>query len=141
MAKQKLKELKIQTDCGIITVQEYDDEIANGVKIFLGDTIVAMVDCYRKKQLPTVIQAWLSEIIPGNGTIVDDDNVDMDELICNYLSDKYGYCVNSFRFERQGDLFQIFDINWDIDIPEARLLVYGPEGPDCDEPQQCIPIN
>lgn len=73
------KELKIMTDCGEITVRPYDDGIANGVQIFLGDTIVAMVDCYRK---------------------ADDE-----------------------------------------DIPEARLLVYGPEGPDFDEPKQIIPLN
>lgn len=79
MDKKEFKKIEVATDCGVITVEAYDDEIANGVKIFLGDTIVAMVDCYKKT-----------------------DNKD---------------------------------------TPEARLLVYGPEGPDYDEPQDCIILN
>lgn len=79
MENKEIKELRVRTDCGEITVRPYDDECANGVQIFLGDTIVALVDCYRKTS--------------------------------------------------------------DDDLPEARLLVYGPEGPDFDEPTDIIRIN
>lgn len=142
MAKQ-VKEMHVQTDCGLITVQEYDDEVANGIKIFLGDTIVAMVDCYRKpstivkRDLPTKVIITDLKLSPARDT---------DEQIADYLSNKYGYCINSFQYCINNTTILAYQIDWDTTNdddgdPEARLLVYGPEGPDCDEPQQCIPIN
>lgn len=68
---------QVNTDCGNIEIIPYDDGIANGVKIYLGDLLVAMVDCYRK---------------------TDDKDI----------------------------------------MPEARLLVYGEDNPDLDEPVDII---
>lgn len=136
------KELVVQTDCGPITVQEYDDGIANGVKIFLNDTIVAMVDCYRKES--TIAKRGLpTEVIITDSEL--DPKVDADEQIADYLSNKYGFCVNSFMYRINNDTIFAYKINWDTsdddENPEARLLVYGPEGPDCDEPDQVITLN
>lgn len=138
----KKQELKVMTDCGEITVRPYDDEIANGVQIFLGDTIVAMVDCYRKAkppELPTKVLIPISEI-------TDDEDEDWISVsIGNVLSDKYGFCVFSFNYQKKEDVYEVTNIKWDTsdesETPEARLLVYGPEGPDFDEPTETIRIN
>ena len=142
---KELKEFVVQTDCGSITVREYDDDIANGVQIFLNDTIVAMVDCYRKDS--TVAKRHL----PTEVIITDlelDPKIDADEQIANYLSNKYEYCINSFMYRVNNDTILAYQIDWDTTNdddtdPEARLLVYGPEGADneFDEPQQTILLN
>lgn len=133
--------LCIETDCGDIEVIPYDDNIANGIKIFLGDTLVAMVDCYRKPvfDLPRSIKEVILDIKEGENE---------EEVIANYLSDTYGFCVNNFQFSIDKTIspnkISIWNIEWDIsgeDEPEARLLVYGSEGVDCDEPQQVITLN
>lgn len=64
--------------------------------------------------LPTKLTLLLSDI----GIFLDNDNQDvdadeLDESILNYLSDTYGFCVNTYRFTRKGDKLKIFDINWD----------------------------
>lgn len=133
--------LCVETDCGDIEVIPYDDGIANGIKIFLGDTLVAMVDCYRKPKLD--LPRSIKEV-----TLNIEEGEDEDEVIANYLSDTYGFCVKDFKYSidktvNPNKIF-IWAIDWDTsgsDEPEARLLVYGPEGPDCDEPQQVIILN
>lgn len=145
MDKKNFKEITVTTDCGVITVEEYDDGIANGIKIFLGDTIVAMVDCYRKRELPdlpTTVE------IAASAVQEDEDEDSLSISLGNILSNLYGFCVYSFNFKKQGNIYKVTDINWDTsdddeneDIPEARLLIYRGEEPDCDEPQQVIRIN
>ena len=45
--------------------------------------------------------------------IEDDDYVE--ECINNYLSDKYGYCVEDYSYEIQEDKIHIKQISWDAD--------------------------
>lgn len=64
--------------------------------------------------LPKKLILLLSDI----GIFLDNDNQDvdadeLDESILDYLSDTYGFCVNSYRFVRKGDKLKIFDIDWD----------------------------
>lgn len=131
--------LCVETDCGDIKVIPYDDGIANGVKIYLNDTLVCMVDCYRRPvyDLPRAIKEIVLDIEGGE---------DADEVVANYLSDTYGYCVRDFSFSidktvTPNKIF-IWGIDWDTsgDDPEARLLIYGSD-PDLDEPQQTITLN
>lgn len=129
---KQFKELVVETDCGDVRVEEYDDGIANGIRIYLGDTVVAAVDCYRKTKLPT------QHVFDKVDFDLDED---LEEQVLNALSDGFGYCVNSCRFTIDGCYIVVTDIDWDQDLPEARLLVYGPEGHDNDEPQDCIVLN
>lgn len=133
--------LCVETDCGDIEVIPYDDGIANGIKIFLGDTLVAMVDCYRKSvfNLPKNIKDIVLDF---------EEDKNEDEVITDYLSDTYGFCVNDCKFSIDKTIkpnkVSVWDIEWDTsgeDEPEARLLVYGPESPESDEPQQVITLN
>ena len=65
--------------------------------------------------LPTKLTLLFTDL--GIFLDADDQDVDADELdesILNYLSDTYGFCVNSYRFRREGDKLKIFDIDWDI---------------------------
>lgn len=137
----ELKEMIVKTDCGEITVQEYDDGIANGVKIFLGDNMVAMVDCYRMSKyttLPTTARIPISEI-------KEKDNDEWTAIaLGRILASEYGTDVEDLIFHKEGDLYIISDIKWDTSargIPEARLLIYGPDGPDFDEPQDVVHLN
>lgn len=132
--------LCVETDCGDIEIIPYDDGIANGVKIYLGDTLVCMVDCYRKPvfNLPRSLKDIVLDIEEGE---------DADEAIADYLSDTYGFCVRDFSFSIDKTVtpnkITIWKIDWDtsgIDEPEARLLVYGSD-PDLDEPQETIVLN
>lgn len=141
---KKLKEITVATDCGPITVQEYDDGIANGVHILFNGTIVAAVDCYRKES------NQVKQHLPEEVIITDlklDPTRDEDEQICDYLSNRYGYCIFAFGYSRYQDgTIRAYGIDWDTtsdddEEPEARLLVYGPEGDECDEPNQVISLN
>ena len=38
---------------------------------------------------------------------------DFEEYISNYLSDEYGFCVNSFKFDFDTKKIYIYDIDWD----------------------------
>lgn len=65
--------------------------------------------------LPTKLTLLFTDL--GIFLDADDQDVDADELdesILNYLSDTYGFCVNSYRFLREGDKLKIFDIDRDI---------------------------
>ena len=137
---KELKEFKLQTDCGEIVVREYDDGIANGVNIHFNGALVAAVDCYKNTELPTQVDLWLSELIKETSYTEDEA---VDAYLGDYLSGKYGYCINSFRFNRTGDKFHIYDIDWDQDVPEARLLIYNPAlmNEDCDKPTDYIELN
>lgn len=64
--------------------------------------------------LPTKLTLLFTDL--GIFLDADDQDVDADELdesILNYLSDTYGFCVNNYRFLREGDKLKIFDIDWD----------------------------
>lgn len=131
-----MKEIKVQTDCGKLLVEEFDDGRANGVNIYLNDTLVAVVDCYREIKLPEEVNVWLSELIMNTAYVEGEG--EEEEFLLDYLSAKYGYCISSFKFLRTGDKFHAFDIVWDQDQPEARLLVYGPDG---EEPEDFFILN
>ena len=131
--------LCVETDCGDIEIIPYDDGIANGVKVYLNDTLVCMVDCYRRpdRNLPRAVKDIILDIEEGE---------DEDEAVANYLSDTYGYCVNNFKsaIDKTVNPNKVFvwGINWDTsgEVPEARLLVYGKD-PDLDEPTDTIVLN
>ena len=38
---------------------------------------------------------------------------DFEEYISNYLSDEYGFCVNSFKFDFDTKKIYIYNIDWD----------------------------
>ena len=40
---------------------------------------------------------------------------DFDEYISDYLSDEYGFCVNSFNYEFDMRKIYISNINWDTE--------------------------
>lgn len=42
-----------------------------------------------------------------------DEEGDVDESIADYLSDTYGFCVNSFSFEKREEDYLCYDIDWD----------------------------
>lgn len=131
--------LCVETDCGDIEIIPYDDGLANGVKVYLGDMLVCMVDCYRRPDwnLPRAIKNIVLDIEEGE---------DEDEAIANYLSDTYGYCVNNFKFSIDKTVSPnkvfVWGIDWDTsgEDPEARLLIYGKD-PDLDEPTDTIILN
>lgn len=134
--KKEFKELTVQTDCGEIVVQEYDDGVANGVHILFEGVIVAAVDCYKTtvNRLPQEVAIPLEEL--------DKDN--LEESVVIWLSSHFGFCIESVLFETTDTRVITSKIVWDIistGEPEARLLIYGPEGEDCDEPQDCIILN
>ena len=45
-------------------------------------------------------------------TLSDDSK---EETISEYLSDEYGFCVNSFFWDEYGDEISVTEIDWDMD--------------------------
>ena len=43
-----------------------------------------------------------------------EDKEYVEEYINNYLSDSYGYCVNTYNYEIQDDNIHVSDIDWDV---------------------------
>lgn len=46
---------------------------------------------------------------------LDDDfeSCDIDEILCDFLSDEFGWCINSFNYEDKGTFFEVSNVNWD----------------------------
>lgn len=44
--------------------------------------------------------------------LIDEDG-DVEEILLDHLSAVFGYCVNSFLFERKEDMYECFNIDWD----------------------------
>ena len=36
-----------------------------------------------------------------------------EEELCEYLSDEFGFCVNSFFWDDSGDVIEMTEIDWD----------------------------
>lgn len=44
--------------------------------------------------------------------LVDEDE-DVEEILLDHLSAVFGYCVNSFLFEKDEDMYECYNIDWD----------------------------
>lgn len=129
---------RLKTKAGVIEIRPYDDGCAEGVHVCFDNDICAAIDCYK------TVGACLPTTLLLDSDVIDGDGKDYDEAVCDYLSETYGFCIYSFKYELEpnGEL-KIWDIEWDTDAqederPEARLLVYGPYD---DEPRNCITLN
>lgn len=40
----------------------------------------------------------------------------LEETMNNYLSDTYGWCMNGYNYEIDGDIIHITNIDWDLTI-------------------------
>lgn len=56
---------------------------------------------------------------------LDFDGRDEDEVIGDYLSDKYGFCHFGFKFEKDGDKIQVSDIEWDTSESLKETYTYS----------------
>ena len=67
-----------------------------------------------------ILMNWEGEqLLPAElelGTIhFDFDNEEeLEEMILDYLSDTFGYCINSMIFKVKNDIIYITDIKWDL---------------------------
>lgn len=61
--------------------------------------------------LPTEVEMDIDSCLAD----VIEDNEYVEEYINDYLSDEYGYCVNSYEWEVIKDKIKITSIDWDLD--------------------------
>ena len=59
---------------------------------------------------PTEVEMEIDSCLADS--LEDTDYVE--EEINDYLSDEYGWCVNSYNWEVDGDKIKITDIDWDL---------------------------
>lgn len=96
----------------------------------LVDSIIKDYEANKKEQrikelgLPKLVNIPIFRLRLDTDDEINDHDV-IEEAISNFLSDEYGYCLNSFKFEIQNSFNQevgiypsdirVSDIDWDID--------------------------
>lgn len=117
-AEQKAKEDIENGRSKIDNTSEFVEEIEDDYSCFIEEAQehyeIKYHDYYCEKyNLPKRVEILASDLeVNDDFLLVDSD--ELEDMVIDYLSDKYGYCLENYYYNIEDNKVIVFDIVWDI---------------------------
>lgn len=117
-AKEKAKEDIENGRTKIDSTSEFAEELENDYYCFIEEAEayyeIKYHDYYCETyNLPKRVEILASDLEVDNDLLLVDSD-ELEDMVNDYLSDKYGYCLEDYTYNIEDNKVIVFDIVWDI---------------------------